>query len=140
MSTVTHEGHEYQPAAEVQPQEGDRVAMLDRWSESRHWFTVEGPVERVGDSLFLGNYELHNEYGWSLRPVRIVQRAQPAEPTGIGAVVRADGVVWVRNAHQDRNTPVPWRRVNSGARWEDWAFLCELGPVEVLSDGWTEEP
>lgn len=135
-TVITHEGHEYRPAAEVQPREGDRVAMLDRLGE-RPWVTIEGLAVEVGDDLRLGGYALRCEYGWTMYPVRIVQRTQPAEPTGLGAVVRVGGEVWVRVDVTNR----PWRCVDvPGARWEDWAYLLRLGPVEVLSDGWTGEP
>lgn len=137
---ITHEGHEYRPAAEVQPREGDRVAMLDRLGAGHPWATAEGPVTRVRGVLVLGAYELRNEYGWTKRPVRIVQRAQPVKPTGLGAVVRAGGEVWVR---VDVTDCFSWRSVDgtpAGGGFASWRAICNLGPVEVLSDGWTEEP
>ena len=60
---------------------------------------------------------------------------QPAEPTGLGAVVEvAVGKFILCDPLDD----FPWRSAGLEGEWEDWPSLTDRGPVTVLSEGWTK--
>ena len=57
---------------------------------------------------------------------------QPAEPTGLGAVVRV-----VHSFTRSLDNPVhPWIDYSTGVSLS-WQTICELGPITVLSEGVT---
>ena len=58
---------------------------------------------------------------------------QPAEPTGLGAVVEVDGIGFVR-VREGNLDARPWLRVTTGTH-RAWAEVCEFGPVTILSQG-----
>lgn len=60
-------------------------------------------------------------------------KAHPAEPLGVGAVVRtADSQVWTRTVAGPAEGMRPWRNTQGGSA--QWSALAEHGP-EVLSPG-----
>lgn len=64
------------------------------------------------------------------RILRALAAPTPAEPMGLGAVMRdADGVLWIR----DGMTALPWKATSPVPR-QKWSALDS---PEVLSDGWT---
>ena len=59
---------------------------------------------------------------------------QPAEPTGLGAVVEVEGLRYVRA----KSVGYEWYREFPSECWMPWRELSSRGPVTVLSEGVTK--
>lgn len=77
---------------------------------------------------------------WTRLQVRTLLRAlalKPAEPTGLGAVVRDhEGVVWLRDGlRENQSRPDAWWRAGGVYDRRAWD---RISVTEVLSEGWSE--
>lgn len=102
------------------------------------WF-VDGAWRWPGDSS-TASYTPENIATWLKNGWEIVSHGilapgtvtvtQPAEPTGLGAVVEVKGKRWVRTGDDEAQ-----RWDNDGQYWKSWSELTALGPVTVLNEG-----
>lgn len=106
---------------------GDRVRITKTYSHGGV-LTYEGPVTIVcEDGLIYTHAETYNPTS----PVtQTIEKIAPAEPKGIGAVVRdEEGDILVRAPDSEWRGGNVWASGCDSFRWE------ELSVVEVLSEG-----
>jgi hypothetical protein len=115
-------------------------------SEDRDWTRPQG--ERIAaDEIRVGDIVERYSGGGILRWTAsegdyfspdtrwyLVHRPAPAEPTRLGAVVRAGGDLFCRES-LPCETDWPWRKGYDTYRWSDVTAIAKGRPVEILFGG-----
>ena len=109
-----------------------RAGLVDTTGEAEFSDRITHPASLIADAFlewYAANYP-----------------KQPAEPTGLGAVVevperepctpgaRERFILTVESGHN----PVPWMLAGDPLVRATWGALTDRGPVAVLSEGWTK--